>query len=83
MFRYTPNRKLFTEFIHERNRGWNKVSRASYDYIWMMSRFKDYSTCCAMLEHWEHTEFYYPTKRKDVPVIGFLIPVEYFDEIKC
>lgn len=72
MFRYTPNQQMLEEFKQaDRSR--------SYSYAQTVCR-SNYTKMVAFLQHWEHTDFYSPTHRSEIPVNGILFPASFFDE---
>ena len=82
MYRYTPNKEILEKLKAARKKGYVSKIACSGEYHLATSMFKDYAMKVAFLTHWEHTNVFSKTKLKEVPVSGYLFPVDLFDQTK-
>jgi len=80
MYRYTPNKTLLKSLRLAQKKPYGPAGSADWNLA--KEHFSEYRMIIMFMRYWEHTDFYSAKKVRDVPVMGILFPVQYFEETK-
>lgn len=83
MFIYTPKKSILRDMqVPLTGRWWDKEYFKRMEILKTHGAEQSYTMNVVLEEYYEGTEFYSYTKRRTVPVHGYLFPVSMFDEVR-
>lgn len=80
MYKYTPKKQILRDMQVKRVGRWWDTEYQKRLEILKRFHLQDYAYTIAIAEWYPKTVFYSKIKLKQVPVNGYLFPVEMFDE---
>ena len=83
MYKYTPKQSVMRDMqVPKTGRYWDKEFFKRQEILKAHGASQDYTMTMMLARYFKDVSFFSETKRKEIPVYGYMFPVSMFDETK-